>query len=154
MKKVVFIFPAFIFLIAVSCNNSGEKNQGNGGETKTRADSLMDDVMEGHNIGMGKMGKLSTMENKVQKAIDSINNLSEKAKKSLRNFQSGLEILLVELKSAEEGMNKWMDEFNMDSAKNNNKLRIQYLESEKIKVSKVKESILNALQKTDSLLKH
>jgi len=46
-----------------------------------------------------------------------------------------------------------MDEFNMDSLTNNAKERIKYLTDEKLKVSKVKESILNSLQKADSLVK-
>jgi hypothetical protein len=50
-------------------------------------------------------------------------------------------------------MNKWMDEFNMDSAVNNMEQRIKYLTDEKMKVGKVKESILGSLHKADSLLK-
>ena len=46
-----------------------------------------------------------------------------------------------------------MEEFNMDSAVNDAKQRIDYLGSEKLKVTKVKEAILNSLQKADSLIK-
>jgi Fe2+ or Zn2+ uptake regulation protein len=46
-----------------------------------------------------------------------------------------------------------MDEFNVDSAIDNAKERIKYLEEEKLKVTKVKEAILSSLQKADSLLK-
>jgi translation elongation factor EF-G len=46
-----------------------------------------------------------------------------------------------------------MEEFNMDSAKNDIELRNQYLESEKEKVFKIKKAMVSALQKTDSLLK-
>ncbi|MBK5273326.1 MAG: viral A-type inclusion protein, partial [Bacteroidia bacterium] len=48
---------------------------------------------------------------------------------------------------------KWMDEFNMDSAINNLDERIKYLADEKLKVTTVKESILNSLQKADSLIR-
>ena len=155
MKKIILGFVILVFAFSFSCNNSGEKKNGKTNEkTKTRADSLMDDVMEGHNAGMGKMGKLSTMQNKVKQAIDSINKLPGKIKMTATDYKASLDALLTELMSAEEGMNKWMDEFNMDSAQNNLDQRIQYLESEKIKVTKVKESMLNALHKADSLLKH
>jgi transcriptional regulator NrdR family protein len=50
-------------------------------------------------------------------------------------------------------MNKWMDEFKFDSAVNDVKERINYLGEEKLKVTKVKEAILNGLQKADSVLK-
>jgi hypothetical protein len=46
-----------------------------------------------------------------------------------------------------------MDEFNVDSAIDNAKERVRYLEDEKLKVNKVKDAILNSLQKADSLLK-
>ena len=152
----VFSLTAAILLLltATACNNPGNKNQGGGETTKNLADSLMDDIDKGHIVGMGKMGKLSTMQNKVQQAIDSINKLPEKAKMAAAGYKSGLDVLLAELRSAEDGMNKWMDEFNMDSAKNNLEQRIQYLQSEKMKVTKVKENMLNALQKADSLLTH
>jgi transcriptional regulator NrdR family protein len=41
----------------------------------------------------------------------------------------------------------------MDSAVSNIEQRIKYLTEEKLRVSKVKEAILNSLQKADSLLK-
>ena len=61
--------------------------------------------------------------------------------------------LLENLKSAKANMEKWMDEFNMDSAVNNMEQRINYLRDEKWKVSKVKENILASLQKADSLIR-
>ncbi|MFI5132747.1 MAG: viral A-type inclusion protein [Chitinophagales bacterium] len=156
MKKISFILSAFAFVFVVSCNNSGNKNaeQGTDAKVKTKADSLMDDIMDGHNFGMGKMSKLSSMEKRVQQAIDSIDKLPGKAKKAAVDYKIDLDSLLTRLKSAEDGMNSWMDGFNMDSAENNIELRIKYLESEKLKVSGVKEKIVTSLQKADSLLKH
>ena len=46
-----------------------------------------------------------------------------------------------------------MSEFNMDSSLNNTEQRIKYLESEKIKISNVKDAMISSLQKADSLLK-
>jgi hypothetical protein len=46
-----------------------------------------------------------------------------------------------------------MEGFKLDSGVNNKELRIQYLQSEKEKVTTVKEHILTALQQADSLLK-
>jgi hypothetical protein len=50
-------------------------------------------------------------------------------------------------------MDKWMDEFNMDSAANNLDQRLRYLAEEKLKVSTIKEGMLWTLHKADSLLK-
>jgi hypothetical protein len=50
-------------------------------------------------------------------------------------------------------MEAWMNEFNMDSLKDNEKEQLKYLESEKEKISKVNEVMISGLQKADSLLK-
>ena len=85
--------------------------------------------------------------------LDSIDKLPAKAKQAAAPLRTKLDSLQKDLSYAEFAMNKWMEEFNMDSAVNNVKERIDYLGSEKMKVSKVKEAILGSLQKADSILK-
>jgi len=152
MKKT--LIPAIVLLIIffVACNNeSNEKTP----ETapKTAADSLMHDVMNGHDVAMSKMGKLSVMEKEVQRIIDSIAKLPAKTKAVLAPYKRNLDSSLEELKSAKNGMEKWMDDFNMDSAITNTEERIKYLSDEKLKVTSVKENILSGLAKADSLIK-
>ena len=156
MKKIFFLFSVLTFIIITACNNSDNKSTGTSNKTKTppsTADSLMEDVMNGHDAGMAKMGKLSTMQNQVQHIIDSIAKLPAKTKKALTPYKAEMDKILEDLKSAKAGMEKWMDEFNMDSALNNMEQRIKYLRDEKWKVSEVKESIVKSLQKADSLIK-
>jgi hypothetical protein len=155
MKKNILVLPAFVFAFAVSCNNSDNKNSntGNSEKTKTRADSLMDDVSDGHDFGMAKMGKLNTMQKNVQRVLDSIAKLPVKSKTVMEPYIAKMNTVLEELKAAKSGMNQWMEEFNPDSAVNNMEQRIKYLSEEKLKISSVKESILQGLQKADSLLK-
>ena len=50
-------------------------------------------------------------------------------------------------------MNTWMEEFSIDSAQDNIERRIEYLEAERSKVTRVKEEILSVLAKADSALK-
>lgn len=139
---------ACIFLL-VACNNSADNN---GNETKTRADSLMNQVMEGHNEGMAKVERIDEAQKKVQQAIDSISRLPADLQKTAANFKLQLDSLLDRLKYADYAMNKWMEEFNMDSSLDNVRERIKYLESEKIKIEKVKETMISSLKKADSLL--
>ncbi len=61
--------------------------------------------------------------------------------------------MAADLRNAIFAMDKWMAEFNMDSAKEDMEKRVQYLLDEKMKVGKVKDAILNSLNKADSLLK-
>ncbi len=154
MKAFQFPLAALTIIGLLACNNSENKHNGHGqNEPKTQADSLMKDVMDGHNIGMAKMGKLTRAEQTTRRLLDSIDKLPAKAKQAAAPLRTKLDSLQKDLSYAEFAMNKWMEEFNMDSAVNNVKERIDYLGSEKMKVSKVKEAILGSLQKADSILK-
>ena len=151
MKKL--ILPAII-LFAVSCGEGepapAERTDGFSKKAQTPEDSLFDEVMHGHDVAMAKMGKIGKYRKELQGKIDSLSKVGGAAKASV---QSSLKEVEAELKVAEEGMNKWMDEFEIDSAQDDIKRRLQYLTSEKLKVDDVKEKILNAVSKADSLLK-
>lgn len=155
MKAFQFVLVAFITIGLVACNNSENKHNGpdQNNKPKTQVDSLYKDVMDGHDIGMAKMGKLTRAEQTARRLLDSIEKLPAKAKQAAVPLKIKLDSLQKDLSYAEFAMNKWMEEFNMDSAVNNVQERINYLSSEKLKVSKVKEAILGSLQKADSILK-
>ena len=152
MKKI--IIPLAVLFTITACNNSEEKQGGKTtGEPKSQVDSLMADVMDGHDAGMGKMSKINNMQKEVSRVLDSIATLPAKAKLAAAPYKAKLDSLAADLSSAKMAMDKWMNEFNMDSAVNNMEQRIKYLADEKLKVGKVKEAILSGLQKADSLLK-
>lgn len=148
------IILSIITVSLIACSGNGnhsrdtERKDGYTATLKTKEDSLFNDVMEGHNAAMAKMGKLTGYRKKVQQTLDSLNN-------SPKNDQTGyiamLRALAEALKNADDGMNTWMDEFSVDSADNNKGLRLAYLESEKQKVNKIKEDVLSIVQKADSL---
>jgi hypothetical protein len=151
MKRPFLILFAFSFLLLTACNNSSDTKDKTA--KKSEADSLYERVMDGHDAGMGKMGKLTKVQQEVSRLIDSIGKLPAKTRKAAAPYKAKLENLLAELKSSENGMNQWMESFNIDSAVNESKERLNYLATEQIKVSKVKDAILNSLQKADSVLK-
>ena len=155
MKAFQVSLVMLITISLMACNNAENDHGGYGknNEPKTQADSLWKDVMEDHNIGMAKMGKLTRAEQTTRRLLDSIEKLPAKARQAVAPLKVKLDSLQKDLSYAESAMNKWMEEFNIDSSINNMKERIDYLKSEKLKVSKVKESVLNGLQKADSLLK-
>ena len=154
MKKI--IIPAILFITFMACNNSENSNsshQHGGDEPKTAKDSLMRDVMDGHDFAMAKMGRLSSTQKLVQQSLDSINKLPAKFREATTGYKTQLDTLLKDLQYAENGMNRWMAEFNMDSSIRDPALQLKYLESEKQKISAVKENILTSLKRADSLLK-
>ena len=152
MKKNIPLF-AVLFAI-VACNNTDKKNEGHAkNEPKTLADSLMKDIDDGHMVGMSKIGKLHTTRKEVQRVIDSISNLSSKSQQSTALYLEQLKTVIKDLDYADFAMDKWMTEFDMDSAVNNLEQRINYLADEKLKVNTVKVAMLGSMQKADSLLK-
>ena len=144
-------------LFSMACNNEasqGETADRKDGFTpvlKTTEDSLYHDVMQGHDVGMAKVGKLRKNINETQRQLDSLNKLP--AKNINTSYKQSLTDLQTALNNANNEMNTWMDGFKVDSATNNTELRIKYLQGEKEKVTIVKEHILSALQQADSVLK-
>lgn len=148
MNIMVRLFVLFVSLSLFACGNNENKSP----ET-VKADSLFRDVMDGHDIGMAKMGRLTRAEQTARRMLDSIQKLPSRAREAAEPLRVRLDSLQKDLSYAEFAMNKWMNEFNIDSAVGNVKQRIEYLESEKIKVQKVKEAIVGGLEKADSILK-
>jgi hypothetical protein len=139
----MFSILAMIF----ACNNSSP-------EQKTaKEDSVMNEVMKGHNAAMAKTERISQAQSRIQLAIDSITRLPPKVQSDLASYKLGLDSTLSRLKYAEYAMDKWMEDFNMDSLKDDLQKRIAYLESEKTKVLRVRDVMVKALQQADSILK-
>jgi len=104
-------------------------------------------VMDGHDIGMARMGKIGGYLKSVNASIDSLKKLKSADTSKLPVLRS----IAADLNQAEYGMNRWMEEFVLDSAENNEPVRVAYLESERDKVNRVKERILGSLKRADSL---
>jgi hypothetical protein len=151
MNKILFVGAVFVFVSVISCHNAGNNKSGNADNSKV--DSIWKQLDEAHVAGMSKMGKLSRFQTQVEHLIDSIGKLTGKAKSESAPYLSSLESLLNELKSAQDGMDKWMAEFKYDSAENNPAIRAQYFASEKTKISGVAEQMQQAIRKADSVLK-
>jgi hypothetical protein len=138
-----------------SCKNTpSDQNERKDGFTpilKTKEDSLYHEVMQGHDIGMAKMSKLRKHLSQVQLELDSIKKLPSKNINA--GYQQALLELQEELNYADQAMFTWMGEFKVDSARTDKEKRLVYLESEKLKVEKVRDNILKSLQRGDSLLK-
>ncbi|HTE27932.1 hypothetical protein [Flavitalea sp.] len=124
-----------------------ERKDGYTKNLKTRQDSLFQEVMDGHDIGMARMGKISGYLKTIKVALDS----TKKQKSADKNLIAVFESVSADLSQADYSMNRWMEEFKLDSAENNEPVRIAYLESERDKVNKIRDRILNSLKRADSL---
>ena len=161
--KQYFFYVAMVLTVA-ACNG-GDKHEGHEGHEDhaaarkdgfsekpvTLEDSLYKQVIAGHDEAMAKMGKIRGFQSTVKDQLDSLKKLpSGKLKEGLL---ADYKLLAAQLDTAYVGMNNWMEHFNPDSAKEDATKRIEYLQSELSKVSKVKEAIVSGLATADSVLK-
>lgn len=159
MQKISLVFLLTGGLLFASCN-SGDKKQGDhsghgrpGDAPQTLTDSLLKDIDEGHITGMSKIGRLHNTQKEVQRVADSLAALPAAAQQKNAAYLSALQAVLKDMQYADFAMDKWMMEYDEDSASDHADQRLLYLKSEKEKVDKMKEAILSSLQKADSLLK-
>ena len=146
------LISAIIFITA--CNNSDEEHNHGMSEPTTTVDSLLKDVIDGHDEAMmAQMTKMKKAKEGVGNLIDSISKLPGKASEAATALKEKLNGTLDDLNEADSAMNKWMNEFSYDSLKNNTEERIKYLKNEKLKIGEVKEAIMSSLAKADSVLK-
>jgi hypothetical protein len=150
MKQTLIVL--LFISILISCNNSDTGTTGVKKE-KTQIDSLEHDIEEGHIVGMSKMGRLTTLQQRTKWIVDSIEKLPAKTQLALKPYKARLDSLLKDLNYADFAMNKWMEEYQVDSALNDAKQRVQYLLDEKDKVGKIKQSILDGINRADSVLR-
>lgn len=148
----LFLMLTLLLSLIAACNNAENKSTTEHNQPQTHEDSLLKDVMNGHDVAMGKMNRVSALQKKVQAAIDSINKLPGKLKKSTIEYKLQLDSLSQQLKFADNSMNKWMEEFNYDTATISANRAI-YLEAEKKKITAVKDTLLAALEKADYFFK-
>jgi hypothetical protein len=142
----------FVALFAFACNDSAESHNSReaaANAPKSKADSLYKEVDDLHIEGMSKYGKLKLALGQVQNKLDSLVKLPKN--KIDEDYQQALIDLQEDLNYAECSMDTWMQEFK-DTIKDDLERRVQYLEAEKEKVTKVRDKILEGLKRADSLL--
>jgi hypothetical protein len=150
MRRI--ILPALIVCLSfTACKDSEKKTTTT--ETTSPADSLLHEVNEGHDAVMPKMGRVRNAQKELQRMIDSISTLPEKTQKASASLKARMQDLVNQLNYADFAMDKWMMEFNRDSALSDVQQRIKYLTEEKLKVDKVKDAVLTGLARADSILK-
>ena len=156
MRSVNLLVLGFgISLLIIACCESDHRGHGAHNQPKTSLDSLYSSIWDAHDAVMPKMGKIRGAQKKAGHLMDSINlawnNRSLAEPQDVKSWKAALQSLLDELNYADYSMDRWMTEFNIDSATQKGEARRPYLETEKGKVDKVKEAVLRSLSRADSL---
>jgi hypothetical protein len=146
MNKGLIICAALFFAVACGSNNNNTDTTAE--SAMSPVDSLFQQVMDGHDAAMAKMGKLKSYRKEFDKKADSLDKMKAAAKKELAAAYTDMS---TQLKRAEDRMNAWMEGFSIDSATDDTDRRIKYLGDEKVKVDSVRQEILSVLAKADSL---
>lgn len=153
----LFVFPFLCIAVLTACggDQSGHTGHEKAQAPRTYTDSLYASVWEAHDAVMPKMGKIRLAQKTATRLLDSLNQtwltrgLAEPS--GVSAWKRSLQELIDQLNYADYAMDRWMTEFNLDSAQQPGEARRPYLESEKVKVERVKESILRSLSQADSL---
>jgi len=136
--------PLLLVLILIGCNgktNNGQDSQ-NGNDSGNQA--LYDEVMKVHDEVMPKMNDIYKLKEELKKDIANTSDLVEKKRKEI-------ESAIVQLDAASESMMDWMRNFNpLPDSLGEEKARL-YLEEQKVKVVKVKDAMLQAIEEAKEL---
>jgi hypothetical protein len=139
-----------MLVVFIACGDSSEeRTDGYSNVATSPEDSLMEAVMEAHNEAMPKKGKVTGYLKPADQKIDSVSKIRSS---DARQTEAAYRDVRSKLKVAEDGMNKWMNEFRADSAQNETDVRISYLTEEKRKMEQIRDQTLEALKQADSVL--
>jgi len=105
---------------------------------------LYDEVMNIHNEVMPKLDDIYKLKESLKNKIANTPTLANEKKQEI-------ESTIVKLDSASEGMMNWMHKFNPLPDSADESAAREYLEKEKVKMEKVKQDILQALEKGNAL---
>lgn len=143
------ILPKFLLLsLCIMALGCGQKSQDHddhhhGDDNETREEgnqALYDEVMKVHDEVMPKMNDIYKLREELKKQIANTPGLVEEKKKELEGT-------IAKLDSASESMMVWMRNFNPLPDSLGEEQAREYLENEMEKVKKVKDDILEALEK-------
>lgn len=140
--KIPFFIAASCFIIACNHASSGRAaGENNSSVPKTLSDSLYKKAIEGHDVGMAKMGEIARYQKILKQRSDSLTGLKNKA-----GMLPALNSALQELISAEELMNRWMQDFDPDKAGSTEAEKVRYYAREKKKIDTVTAQILRSIE--------
>ena len=134
--------PLFFLLWACNTHTANEPE-------KTLNDSLLEQVLAGHDIAMPKMMKMERLQKEAATELDS---LKKAGAASHKDRIAQLESTTKSLEEADKAMHDWMDGFRYDSLKDNPEAREAYLKAQLESVNKMKDLVVSSLADADTVL--
>lgn len=137
----------FLLTSVLACNSpASNETAPQPVQQATKEDSLYKTVIGYHDEAMPKMGKLMGYQKALQKKIDSLSGiLLAKKDESASTLKKEYERIQEQLRSAEKGMNDWMDTFDPDPKIPSKEKLLEYWEDQEIKAKKMRDDIMSSL---------
>ncbi len=151
VNKILFLSFSVAVFFFISCKSTDKK--GGNESLATKADSVYQEVINDHNEGMSGWMKIGGKQKQIKRILDSITALPSAKMTAASQYKTKLEEVTDHLKTAYDQMDKWMNELNLDSAKDNPEQKIRYFSGEKLKIETINTAISKSLKEADSLLK-
>jgi hypothetical protein len=156
MNKLFTVLFLSLLAFVFSCQPTANKPTETAENTGTLEDSLYKATMDIHNELMPKMGKIMGYQKQAQKQMDSIKSVlssttfpTEVARRIATDVNT-LDTLNESLKTAEKGMNDWMDGFDPDPKMPTTEERAAYFADQKEKAETMKTQFLQALASAEN----
>lgn len=146
-KNILRTLPVAAALFIAACNSGGNSARQDAAavQDSLAIDSLSTEVMAIHDEGMAKMMVIRRLRTRVAEITDSLGK--KKGDTTAWHTAGSL------LDSANNAMNEWMHGYDMEMTGKDNTQKKAYLESEKQKISTVKDLMLKSIDEAKILLK-
>jgi hypothetical protein len=131
-------FTLFLLVLLAACNTKTNNGQDSHNEHDSANQALYDEVMKVHDEVMPKMNDIYKLKEELKKDIADAPGMVENKRKEI-------ESAILQLDAASEAMMDWMRNFNPLPDSLGEERAREYLEEQKIKVDKVKEEMLRAI---------
>lgn len=143
--KILFLILSGLWLLlGTGCKQSA------GNDKNTDADRLQKEVEEIHDESMSEIGTLRYYQDTLGTLLRGMNVDTNNTNTELKEkFTS----VIAELNAADDMMMDWMRNYNPKSSEMEESARLKYLNSEKEKITKVKNRMDEAIRKAENLLK-
>ena len=146
MKQSYIAF--LLVLILAACGNKGNHkghDEGEDASTGNPNEALYDEVMDIHDDVMPKMEDLYKLKQNLQTKLDSASDIASEKKEELKKR-------IAHLDSVSNLMMDWMHKFDPLPDSADQEEAREYLESEMEKIKKVKDAMLEAIEKEKGTL--
>lgn len=134
----------FIILLLGACNTKSNNGEDSHIEHESPNQALYNEVMKIHDEVMPKMNDIYKIKEELKKDIANAPDMVETKKKNM-------ESAILKLDGASEAMMDWMRNFDPLPDSLGEDTARKYLEEQKLKVEKVKEDMLQALEEAERL---